>query len=281
MASEPDKEKLLREILVAVDTSPHSHAALEAAVTLARILEANVQGLFVENELWGRLSELPSTTAISELTGREGPYEKDTVEEQMKLLRNRLRRRLQELSRQYRVTHSLDIASGRVEDKVLEAAERADLITIGLKGHYARGKRLGSSARAIIRKADKPVLILEKGLRLGTVLTAVYDGSAAGRKGLGIALEIARKENSKLSVLVAGESRETVDERRGEVRDVLDRSRVFANVQPMSERDLSSFLDAVYKHQCGLLILPKEQTLVSKYLESVLRNVRCPVLLVS
>ncbi|MDZ7773499.1 MAG: universal stress protein [Balneolaceae bacterium] len=281
MAEESEKERVLREILVAVDTSPHSHAALEAAVTLAHILEANVKGLFVENELWGRLSDLPVTTSISELTGEEGPLERDTVEEKMTRLRNRIRDRMHDLGQHYQVTYSMETASGKVDEKVLEASRRSDLITLGLKGNYAKRGRLGSTARAIIRQSDKPVLILEKGMYVGTVLTVVYDGSPSGRKGLAIALQIAKNDNSRLSVLVTGEGDKLTEERRVEVRDVLDRHRVFADVQAMPHADLGSFMDVVYRQRCGLLVLPKGMEVVSKYLDSLLRNVKCPLLLVS
>lgn len=280
MAPESDKEKLLREILVAIDTSPHSEAALEAAVALAEILEANIQGLFVQNELWERLSELPSTTAISELTGREGPFEQETVEEQMKLLRSRLRRKLKYVSSRHRVTHNLRFTRGRVEEEVLEAARRVDLITIGWKGHSARGQRLGSSARAIIREADKPVLILEKGLRLGTVLTVAYDASEESRKGLRLALEIAQKKNSTLNVLVFGEADDELENRYDEVRRMLDDARVFAEVELMGRPDLGGFINAVYRQRCGLLIMPRDLPMLAGSLETVLRHIGCPLLLV-
>lgn len=281
MAEESEKERVLREILVAVDTSPHSHAALEAAVTLAHILGANVQGLFVENELWARLSDLPVTTNISELTGEEGPLERTTVEEKMNRLRSRILDRMHELGQHYQVTYSMETVQGRVDEQVLEASERSDLITLGLKGNYARRGRLGSSALSIIRQARKPVLILEKGSYVGTVLAAVYDGSQESRKGLEIALQIAENDNSRLTVLVTGEGRDEIERRSAEARQILNSTGVFADVQTVPERDLGSLLDAVYGLQCGLLILPREQAIVARHLEALLHNVRCPVLLMS
>ena len=50
-----------RRILVALDASAHSHAALAAAVALAARLHAEIEGLFVEDINLLRLAELPFT----------------------------------------------------------------------------------------------------------------------------------------------------------------------------------------------------------------------------
>jgi nucleotide-binding universal stress UspA family protein len=65
MAEDTDQSILLRRILVAIDTSGHSREALEAAATLARLTEAQIHGLFVQEEQWGRIGNLPSLSAIN------------------------------------------------------------------------------------------------------------------------------------------------------------------------------------------------------------------------
>ncbi|MBK7177644.1 MAG: universal stress protein [Chloroflexi bacterium] len=49
----------IQRILVALDASPHSLAALEAAIDLAERLDAELQGLFVEDINLLRLAQLP------------------------------------------------------------------------------------------------------------------------------------------------------------------------------------------------------------------------------
>ncbi|MGB7837261.1 MAG: universal stress protein, partial [Terrimicrobiaceae bacterium] len=55
----------IRRILVALDASAHSRAALEAACELALGLDAELSGLFVEDINLLRLAQLPFASEIS------------------------------------------------------------------------------------------------------------------------------------------------------------------------------------------------------------------------
>ncbi|HKL19976.1 MAG TPA: universal stress protein [Halalkalibaculum sp.] len=281
MPEDTNRTVLVREILVAIDTSTHSQAALEAAVALAKTMEANLQGLFVQDEVWQKLSKLPSTSTINTLTGNVLPLESETLEDHINLLRNRLRRKMEFLSRRNKVTYSWSSMQGKVEDKILEASENADLITIGLKGKSASRKRIGSSARTIIKKADKPVLILKEGLHLGTTLTVVYDASEESQKGIRLALKIAKKNNSSLKVLVVDNNPEVLDQRSKELESLLEGAQISVNVELMKNTDLGSFLNTINQQHSGLLIIPKNQPLLSKSFETILLHINCPLLMVN
>ena len=281
MPEDSNKSVLLREILVAIDTSSHSQAALEAAITLAKTMEANLQGLFVQDELWQKISKLPSTSTVNTLTGNVLPLESETLEDQVRLLRNRLRRKMEFMSRRNKVTYSWSSMQGKVEDKVLEASKNADLITIGLKGKSARRKRIGSSAKTIIQEADKPVLVLKEGLHIGTNLTVVYDASKESQKGIRLALKIAEKNNSSINVLVVDNNPDALDQRNKELENLVDGTSVSVNVELMENTDLGSFLNSINKQHSGLLIIPKSQPFLTKALETVLLHINCPLLMVN
>jgi hypothetical protein len=155
------------------------------------------------------------------------------------------------------------------------------MITIGLKGHSARKKKLGSSAKTIIQKADKPVLILKEGLHLGTTLTAVYDASEESQKGIRLALKIARKNNSTLKVLVVDNNPKALEQRNKELEKILDDTNVSVKVELMEGTDLGSFLNSINKQHSGLLIIPKSQPLLARALETVLIHINCPLLMVN
>lgn len=281
MPEDSDRSIRVREILVAIDTSTHSEAALEAAVALAKTMEANLQGLFVQDEIWQKLSKLPSTRTVNALTGSVLPLESDTLEDHIRLLRNRLRRKMELLSRRNKIKHSWSSIRGKVEEKILEASKNADLITIGLKGKSASRKRVGSSAKAIIKRADKPVLILKEGLHLGTTLTVVYDASEESQKGIRLALNIAEKNNSSLKVLVVDNNPEVLDQRSKELESMLDGTSVPVNIKLVENTDLGSFLNSINEQHSGLLIIPKNQPLLAKSFETILLHINCPLLMVS
>ena len=58
------KQQTIRRILVALDASHHSLAALDAAAELAASLEAELQGLFVEDANLLRLAGLPVARVV-------------------------------------------------------------------------------------------------------------------------------------------------------------------------------------------------------------------------
>lgn len=281
MDEENEKTVLIREILVAIDTSKHSQAALEAAAFLARTLEANIRGVFVHDEIWNRVSQLPSTSSVNTLTGQISSFENDTMEYKIKLLKNRLRKKIESVSRRHQISHSWHYLRGKVEEKILDAAKESDLITIGLKGSSATRKVLGSSARRIIERADKPVLILKEGLRLGTTITAVYDGSKESQKGIKMALHIAERNESTLSVLVINNSQQAPEERNKELKNLLQNKPDFVEIELLDKPNVSRFLNSVNQQKCGLLIVPKDQPLLNKALQIILININCPLLLMN
>lgn len=282
MDEEPEKKTVwIRKILVAIDTSKHSQAALEAAAALARTMEANIQGIFVRDEVWNRVSRLPSISAINTLTGQISPFEDETMEERIRLLENRLREKLENISRRHKITHSWRSTFGKVEEAILDAAKEADLITIGLKGVSARRKILGSSARRIIKLADKPILILKEGLRLGSTITAVYDGSKESKKGIEMALDMTERNESTLTILVVNSHSESLERRNRKLDNLLRGTTVFAEIERLDKPDAGRFLNSVNEQESGLLIVPKDQPLLKRSLPVILNHINCPLLMIN
>lgn len=275
-----EKEKILiREILVALDTSVHSRAALEAAATLARTLEATIRGLFVEDDDWYRISRLPQVSEISDLTGNIQPFAEQKLDEQIRILENRIRRDLQRISRLNKVKHSWKTTRGIVEEKVLEAAEKADLITIGIKGH-SYYKQLGKTAGRIIEKSKKPVLLLREGLKLGDTIVTVFDASGDSVKSIRFALELAKKTENGLFVMIVGNNEEDVDEREETLNEFLQKSGYTAKIQILKQSNIWEFMHTVNRNNAGLLILPRNQPFMrNRSIDLLLNNIGCPILL--
>lgn len=281
MDDDSKKNILIREILVAIDSSAHSRAALEAAAALARTMEAGIRGMYVREERWTHISRLPSVTFVNTYTGQVLSFEDETLEDRVKLLKNRLREQLKRVSRIHQVQHSWHFTSGNVEEKILEASEDTDLITIGLKGLSAKRTSPGTSAKKIILEADKPVLILKEGLRLGGNITTVYDGSEASRKGIMMALQIAERDESIVTLLDIRSEEEISDEQNDDLKDLFMNAPVFAELKRLRDSNASHFLNYVNQNRFGLLIMPKNQPILSRYLQLILNHVNCPLLLIA
>jgi nucleotide-binding universal stress UspA family protein len=283
MAEDANHTILLREILVAIDSSAHSQAALKAAATLAKLMEANIRGLFVHEEHWSQLSRLPAITSINELTGKTHTLEEEGLEKQVNLLEQRLRRQLEDISKQNKMSHSWEATQGQVAGEILEAAKRADLITIGRQGRsFSSKNKLGSTAKAIIRFADKPILLLEKGLNLGKTITVVFDASEKSQKGLNLALSLAKRNNGELSILVLNKDQEIETQRNPRLEKLVEKADIPVTVTVLNKPSRWQFLNAINYQHSGLLIIPKDQSLLEiDSLETTLEHLNCPVLMIN
>jgi len=79
------------------------------------------------------------------------------------------------------------VREGEAVDRILDEARRwsANAVVIGWRGH-GRFRRLlmGSVSRAVLRRADTPVLVVRRGIRRVTHLVVGVDGSAASDRAI-------------------------------------------------------------------------------------------------
>jgi len=133
-----------QKILVPMDGSPSSIAALEEALALA---EDQATEIFVLQVNAPDQFELGSSTASTDAARAEAERDlEDAITEARTRLGDRLERRTE---------------SGEPVRKILEtaAAEQADLIVIGTHGRVGRLRSLvGSVAEGVVRSAPCPVL---------------------------------------------------------------------------------------------------------------------------
>ncbi|MFP3940215.1 MAG: universal stress protein [Thermoanaerobaculia bacterium] len=285
--AEPPGEGI-RRILIALDTSADSAAALEAAAALAALLEAELEGLFVEEEHLLLLAT-QAATEVDLLSGRRRTLERPTIERQLRARAARARRALERTAGRLRVRWSFRTAQGRVETELLAAG--ADLITLGIRGHSPR-RPPGSTAAAVIAKAPLPVLVLGRGARLGRTVHVLYDGTPAARRALAIAAELARRNRAPLNVVVSGEDPEV---RRRELDELLPDAAAApeaeAGTEPRAPElpelrvetvpvvEPQALIELLRRRGCGLLVVPRSgETLAPEALRETVRRAHCPVL---
>lgn len=281
--SDDKKTILFAEILVALDSSQHSRAALEFAAEIANLMEANLQGLFVHDAQWLRISRLPSAFEINERTGEITPIVQESIEEQIKILEQNIKEHFELISEQNKLKHTWKSVQGTVRDKVLEAAHDADLITIGKIGRsfYKSGK-LGSTARAVIQESDKPVLILQEGFRLKDKIITVFDGTDTSKTGVKLAALLAEKNNNKLVVIDLTHGIHEADETEKELDKILDYSAQDLDILTLKDPNIGKFLFLLNRLNGGLLVIPKtEQYTKYSNIERILEAVNSPVLLMN
>jgi nucleotide-binding universal stress UspA family protein len=269
-----------RNILVALDASSHSMAALETAARLAERLEAELHGLFIEESDWFALSKLPTTSEVSELTGTLRRMEEGDMERHVMSLASRLRQAIEDKARRHHIQHRFETKRGQVEQELLQAAQDADLITLGRIGHSVwGGVSLGKTARTLIQESKTPVLILQQGLRLGGAITVLYQ-QGQDTKSLRLALELAQRLGVGIHVLHFIEEADTEDSQMADLRQQCSEQEIAHKIHNIQSMHTHQLVHVIGQLKSGMVIGDRSLGFMQNhYLEQLLSGISCPVLL--
>ena len=168
----------VRRILVALDASPHSHAALQEAAALAAPLQAELAGVFVLDSELLRFSALPVAKETGLTSAQRRTLDPESMERALRLQAERARKSLEDTARQHRLEATFRLMRGNVLVELLRAAEETDLLAMGLMGQMNLNRsRMGSTVRGVASRAACSVLLLSPDVRKGSAVVAIYDRS--------------------------------------------------------------------------------------------------------
>jgi len=206
MATSPDTPRV-RRIVVAIDASPASRAAAEAAARLAAEARAEIEGVFIEDENLARFAALPFTRVVGALSGLSRDFGSAELRRTQRLQVARARAVLAEVAGS-RVSWRFRIARGPLARELMLAAGGADLISLGFTAG-ARPRGAGSLARRAVREAPGPVLLLRTPLGPGAPVVVWLDGGDGDARALDYGLWLARAHGGALTVLIGPADEDT------------------------------------------------------------------------
>lgn len=276
----PEEEGSIRRILVALDASPHSMAALKAAASLAARLGAEIQGLFIEDITILRLAELPVSRRVAVYTMQPRRLDREHLERELRAQARLARRALAEIASRSRLRWSFRVAQGMIPQELLSAAREVDLLILGKSG-WSRSRRLGSTTLVMIRESPVGVMVLQQGGQLAMPISLLFDGSDASRRALAAAADLLPEGQDFLNVFIIAENNELAREYQFEVaawlraHDLRARFRWLVNNSPEA---LFEFMEA---EGCGLMVMPARSNILPEQVVTELVNAMgCPVLFV-
>jgi len=197
-----------RRVLFALDVFEDCGPPLEAAIALARRLDADVAGLLIEDEDVLALAHHPGTAFLSMLTIARQTVGPTDYERAYRYRVETLRRQVEAISQRRQVQIALEVRRGRMEAEVVASCAAGDLIVVTWSygapfgGALGRRARAGAAAAAIAEAATGSVLLLRESNTVWAAFLVAYDGSAAAEQAFAAAAELAGRNGGHVTVLL-------------------------------------------------------------------------------
>lgn len=279
---EEEQELVIRRILVAVDASAHSLAALDAAARLAASMEAELTGLFVEDVNLIRLAALPFAKEIRWPSSSRRVLDEVRMERELRLLASQARRALAAAADEVNAEWSFRVVRGTVSEEVLNAALEADLLSLGRASRpLTRRVRLGSTAQAVAVHAPRSVLLARKGTDPEQPIVVTYDGSFVGSRVLNAAVRMSQLNDSNLIVLVMADDADEAPHLAEKASHMLGERVAHAEYRFLPTNGDEYLAQLITREKCALVVLGGENRLLQgRRLYQLLDELDCPVLLV-
>jgi len=260
--SKRKRKTAIRRILVAVDASPHSLAALEAAVDFAARMQAELMGLFVEDVQLLRLAESPDAREILLPSATIAPLERSAMEAKFRAHSEGARKALAAAAERARVPWSFRTARGHVASEILAALEEADLLAMATIGSpFGRHFRFGSAALELAGSALPVLLLPAHGARFKGHLLILYDGSAAAKERISVAAELVRAGANRITVLIPAADSQSAQPIQQELETLLADSGADIQYRSFDPADETALIRAVKAERAGVLVLPGRKSL--------------------
>ena len=190
----------IRRIMIALDASPASRAALELAAELAVRHEAELVGIYVEDVNLLRSAGISFTEEVGEYSAISRNVDSQQVEHELKAHARRVKSMLSAIAARTNLRWTFRSVRGLIPGELLTAAQGSDMIILGKKG-WSEGKQFGSTARELAALSPVQSLFLQHRVRPGTPVLVIYDGSEASLKALATASRVC-SPGSTLTVLI-------------------------------------------------------------------------------
>ncbi|ARM31508.1 universal stress protein [Prosthecochloris sp. HL-130-GSB] len=277
----PSRSLSIRRIVVALDCSPHSRASLDAAAAIAKVMNAELSGIYVEDINLLRIADLPCDWQTESSSAKERQLDPLQVERSLRMQAKEASRMLGKAAMELNLTHTFRTLRGLVSAEVLNAALDSDLLVLGRAGKTPVCRRtLGTTAKKAITEGQMNVLLMRKGFSLAGPLLVLFDGSEGSETALRTAQALSA-ERSVIHVLLLANSPSSaaVLRKKAEaVTEVPDKRLEFHEI-PWSGMQL--LLQCIGMIDTGLLVIADlSSTLPAESIRELIEKLNYPVLLI-
>lgn len=248
---------LFRRILVALDASPHSRAALNMAVQLAADLEAELEGIFIKDENLLRAAQLPFAEEVRTHSVSPKSLDDRRVERQLRYQAERAEAALQDAIEKAEVTHHFRVVEGQVTRELMRASEEVDLVAMGKTSTRSSRRRLGTTSQTLLAEASSPVLVLRRAVRRPQPILTYYDGSESAQSALRVAAQLAtRGATHPLKVFLPATDEDETERLRMKVQEEYGDRVAQLQIRPLTPVERDRLATLARREGRGLFVMP-------------------------
>lgn len=272
----------VKRILVPLDHSNHSIAALHAAVTLARHYEAELKGVFVEDIHLLRLAEMPFHQEVGEYTAIIREISSEGLSRGIYVQSQWVIQSFRRLINHTDLHGKFLVRRGDVNEIIAVESQKCDLVVIGKSGKNILGRnRLGSTAKRMIQHHKIPLLLVEENNKIGSPIILLFDNSPAGKIGLETAKDFLQPYETLL-ILLNKDDPSGHSDGKAFLKQWAATNQVNISIEGFRTRSIRRFIQLIDRLKTGLFIMPQHAEPVNKAIVDVsMELISLPVLLIN
>ncbi len=271
-----------KRILIALDSSSQSLAALDAAVEIAHQRGCELLGVFVEDAELLRVTECNVAREVGASAAQSRDLQHNDLESIFRSLAAHARQSLEMAAERRRIPWDFQVIRGQVDEALAELIKEAEVTALGsLSSTWPATTGFGSTALKVLKKAKGGVFIARKGKSITFPVTVVSRTLEESRLALEAAFSMGNLCHHYFNVLyLPGENPLHELELRQWLTQVSqDKAVLFRMyvITPPTMMNLAGYLQAF---RPGTLILPDMAWLKKARFLKQLQNLDCPVYLI-
>ena len=257
-----------RRIAVALDASHQSLQLIALAAGVAAGLRAELEGVFIEDDVLLRAVGLPFQREFRLTTRGEEHADAARLQRELRAAARHVRESLGQSAQRLGCSWSFRVWRGDAEAEILSAASSADMFTLSPLGRFAPFGRRGPAVRRNRGPED-------------LVIGVLWDGSAGASHALAAAGELAAGGHARLQVFMQAADESAVGQLRQQMADTVGAAQDQTDIIPLAADAPEAVISALIAGGGDLLMVDSGNPLLDR--ETLWQNLaalHCPLLLV-
>lgn len=247
---------MIKTILMPLDGSDNSAAAINYGIHIAPKLEASLTALHVIDVFLIQRPMMADSSTTVEMQPCDDSSEE--VELSLQEQADEVLRDCEDRCKTAGISCLAKKNIGTIKSMIIDEAENADLIVMAKNGdplHLKEGDQIGSVTEVVIRRSGKPVMVIPESFHNIESMGLAYDGSASAREALALALNISEQAKWPLTVVIVSANATKAADLSAQVKDTTQKCPADCQVIISSGKEADAILKFIREGSVKLIVM--------------------------